>query len=67
MIISHYNLLKKDKGTKTAIMEIKTHALWYLKKIKNSKPYKQKISLAKSEDEFYKIINELRNYILKNK
>jgi len=66
MILLHYKLLKKDKGEKTAILEIKTHALWYLKNIKNSKIYKREISTAKTEKEFLNIINNLKIKIIKN-
>lgn len=66
MILKHYNLLKENTNEKTALLEIKTHALWYLKYIPNSKEIKRQISVAKTEKEFLEILKtfkqELINY-----
>ena len=43
MIKYHYNLLKEDKNSKIALLEIRTHALSYLKGMPESKIYKEKI------------------------
>ncbi len=40
MIIRHYDLLKKYTNIKTALLEIRTHALWYLKGIPGTKEKK---------------------------
>ena len=40
MIKKHYELLKKYTSTKTALLEIRTHALWYIKGIPNTKQIK---------------------------
>ncbi len=63
MIINHYNLLKKYDGDRRAILEIKTHALSYLKLIPGTKEYKNKIASSKTEEEFLKYINELYEFI----
>lgn len=60
MIIRHYNLLKKYTNVKTALLEIRTHALWYLKGIPGTKEIKNKICQAKTEEEFINIINEIK-------
>ena len=65
MIIKHYNLLKKYTNTKTALLEIRTHALWYLKGIPGTKEIKTKICQVKTEEEFLTIINGLKNTINK--
>ena len=65
MIIKHYNLLKKYTNERTALLEIRTHALWYLKGIPGTKEIKTKICQAKTEEEFLCIINELKNTINK--
>lgn len=65
MIIKHFNLLKKYTNTKTALLEIRTHALWYLKGIPGTKEIKTKICQAKTEEEFIAIINELKNNVNK--
>ena len=59
MIKNHYNLLKKYTSEKQALIEIRTHALWYMKKIPNIKEYKTKITSSKTEEELLKTINEL--------
>lgn len=62
-IIKHYNLLKKYTNVKTALLEIRTHALWYLKGIPGTKEIKNKICQAKTEEEFINIINEIKKII----
>ena len=59
MIKTHYNLLKKYSNTTHALLEIRTHALWYLKGIPGTKEIKTKICQAKTEEEFMNIIEEL--------
>lgn len=59
MIKTHYNLLKKYSNTTHALLEIRTHALWYLKGIPGTKEIKTKICQAKTEEEFMNIIKEL--------
>lgn len=63
MILKHYNLLKKYTNEKTALLEIRTHALWYIKGIPKTKEYKTKICTAKTESEFMSIINEIKEVI----
>ena len=65
MILKHYNLLKKYTNEKTALLEIRTHALWYLKGIPKTKEYKSLICQAKTEKEFINIINEIKQIIEK--
>lgn len=63
MILHHYNLLKKYTNERTALLEIRTHALWYLKGIPGTKEIKTKICQAKTEEEFLKIINSINEII----
>lgn len=63
MILHHYNLLKKYTNERTALLEIRTHALWYLKGIPGTKERKTKICQAKTEEEFLKIINTIYEII----
>lgn len=63
MMLKHYELLKQYDGDKRAIMEIKTHALAYLKHIPGSKEYKLEISNSKTEEEFISIVNHIKKYI----
>src|SRR5574344_2125986 len=64
MIINHYNLIKKYNDEKTAILEIKTHALWYLKYIPGSKEIKKLIVSIKTENELFDIINNYKETFL---
>lgn len=63
MIKEHYKLLKEDKNEHIALLEIRTHALYYLKGMPESKIYKEKICKAKSEEEFLNILAEYENVI----
>ena len=63
MIKTHYNLLKKYSNTTHALLEIRTHALWYLKGIPGTKEIKAKICQAKTEEEFMNIIKELNELV----
>ena len=63
MIKRHYKLLKEDKNSKVALLEIRTHALAYLKGMPESKVYKEKLCHAKTEEEFYNILNQYETYL----
>lgn len=63
MIKEHYKLLKEDKNEHVALLEIRTHALYYLKGMPESKIYKEKICKAKSEEEFLNILAEYEDII----
>ncbi len=59
MLKKHLTYLKKDKNEKTALLEIRSHALWYLKGEKNSAQVKASICTSKSIEEIFTI---LENY-----
>ena len=59
MIKRHYELLKKYNNEKVALLEIRMHALWYIKGIPGAKEYKSKITSCNSEGEFFKILDEM--------
>lgn len=63
MIKNHYDLLKKYTSEKTALLEIRTHALWYLKGIPNMKEIKNEIVQTKTEQEFMSIIDKILDII----
>ena len=63
MILKHYNLLKSNYSEKKALLDIKTHALAYLKYIPGTKELKNKFAIAKTEEEFMNCINETYNHI----
>ena len=58
MIKKHYYLLKEDKNEKLALLEIRTHALNYLKGLPEGKIYKERICKAKTEEELLCILDE---------
>ena len=60
VIKKHYNLLKKYNGLKKALLEIRSHALWYIKGIPGVKKYKTDITNCKSEEEFFKVLEEIK-------
>jgi len=66
MIRRHYELLKKFHGEKVALLEIRTHALWYIKGIPGAKVFKPLITNATSEDEFFSILKQLEDSLLKD-
>ena len=63
MLAKHYNLLKKYDGERKALLEIKTHALNYLKYIPGTKELKQELINIKNEDEFNNVLNKIYDYI----
>jgi tRNA-dihydrouridine synthase B len=60
MVIKHYNLLKEVKSEYIALLEIRSIVAFYLKTITGVKEYKQLLVNAKSENEFFKILEKLR-------
>ncbi len=63
MIKKHFNLLKKYSSIKTALLEIRTHALWYLKGIPNIKEEKQELLKTKTEEEFLNVLKKIEQKI----
>ena len=58
MIKRHYSLLKKYNNEKVALLEIRMHALWYIKGIPGNKDFKSKITSSKNEKGFLKVIDD---------
>lgn len=67
MIYKHFKLLKKYKSEKVALLEIRQHALWYLKGLKNNAIIKSKISTIKDETELLNILEEYKQYLKEEK
>lgn len=66
MIKKHYEYLKKDKCEKLALLEIRTHALAYIKGMPDAKYYKDLICKSKTEEEFLNILENYKNYLKKH-
>ena len=64
MIKRHLNLLIETKPYKVAILEIRSHAAWYLKGLPNTKELKEEIYKTSTKEE---LCNLLDNYLNKNK
>ncbi len=58
MMKRHFELLKKDKSEKQALLEIRSHILFYLKGMPHGKEVKEKICQGKSEEEILEILNQ---------
>lgn len=58
MIKYHLELLRKTKCDKLALLEIRSHASWYLKGIKNSSKLRTDICKAKNIEELLNLIEE---------
>lgn len=59
MLKRHFSLLVNDKNEKVALLEIRSHALWYLKGIPSGAKAKNMICSAKSVNEVFKILRGL--------
>lgn len=60
MLKRHYELLCHDVGEKLATLEIRTHALWYIKGLPGSSVVKDKICKTKESKELFEILD---NYL----
>lgn len=63
MLEKHYNLLKEKTSERKALLDIKTHALAYLKYIPKSKELKNEIVTCKTEEDFKNCINKIYEHI----
>ena len=67
MMRKHYELLAQDKCEKLALLEIRSHIIWYLKGMPQSKEIKNKICQSKTTEDIFNIIDEYYNYLLTEK
>lgn len=58
MMKEHFKLLKEDKSSKAALLEIRSNILFYLKGMPNNKEIKVKICETKSEEEIMQVLDE---------
>ena len=58
LCLKHFDYLLKIKDEKTAVLEMRTHAAWYLKGLPSSAIVKQKLYTLKTKEEFIKLIND---------
>ena len=58
MMKKHLDMLVKDKNERTAVLEFRTHLMYYFKYLPKSKETKVKLCQAKSKNEILEILNE---------
>lgn len=58
MLKRHFQLLIEDKCEKAAILEIRSHALWYVKGLPGSTKIKNLICQSKTAEEMFQILDE---------
>ena len=58
MLKRHYQLLVESTPEKQAILEIRTHALWYIKGMPKSAYIKNEICKTKNSEDLFKILND---------
>ena len=63
LIIKHFNYLLEIKPEKTAVLEMRTHAAWYIKGINGSKEIKNKIFKCTTKEELLKILVEYKEIL----
>jgi tRNA-dihydrouridine synthase len=61
MLRRHFDMLVQDKSEKSAVLEIRTHALWYIKGLPGSAIIKNQICSSKSKEEMFEILD---NYLM---
>ena len=61
MIKRHLNLLLETKPYKIAILEIRSHAAWYLKHIPHSKEERVRAAQVKTYSELVQIVNDIKS------
>lgn len=61
MIKKHLDLLIQNTNEKIAILEIRSHAAWYLKGIESSKELKEQIMKTKNKTELVSLLDNFKN------
>lgn len=65
-IIDHMNRLIELKGEKLALLEMRSHAAWYIKGMKGSTFVKREIAKVSQKEELVRILNEYKNELKNN-
>ncbi len=61
MIKRHAELLIREKGKKVALLEMRTHAAWYLKGVKHAAVFRRELSRVESLESLKATLNELED------
>lgn len=65
MMKKHFELLKQDKNSHVALLEIRTNLLYYLKGMPKSKEMKSLVCTCKTDEELLNILNDYEDYLKK--
>ena len=63
LIIKHFNYLLEIKPEKQAVLEMRSHAAWYIKGINGSKDIKNKIFKCTTKEELLKILVDYKEIL----
>ncbi|MBP3635731.1 MAG: tRNA dihydrouridine synthase DusB [Bacilli bacterium] len=63
MCLKHFDYLLEIKNEKTAVLEMRTHAAWYIKGLKGSSIVKNQIFKCETKEELIKILNDYKNIL----
>ena len=60
-MLMHFNHLISLKGEKTAVLEMRSHAAWYVKGLKESASFKRSLNQITTKEELLNLIDEYKN------
>ncbi|MFW5894501.1 MAG: tRNA dihydrouridine synthase DusB [Bacillota bacterium] len=60
MIKRHTDLLINEKGEKVALLEMRTHAAWYLKGVPHATKYRRRFSTSQTKKELFEALDDLK-------
>ena len=63
LTIKHFNYLLEIKPEKVALLEMRTHAAWYIKGLIKSKEIKNEIFKCETKEELLKILVEYKEIL----
>lgn len=58
MLVKHVKMLKEELNEKLAVLEMRKHAGWYIKGMKNSSDIRNKINKITASEELFNVLNE---------
>lgn len=66
VLTKQFRYMNEFKGERQSVLEIRKHASWYLKGIKNAAVMRNKVNQIQKKDEFFEIIEEIKMDDLKD-
>lgn len=65
-MIEHFNHLMDLKGEKVAVMEMRSHAAWYVRGMRDNAKFKVRLNSVTTKDELMNLISEYRDDVVKD-